>query len=99
MLHIIIAGGVKSLERQYKDLGKQHGAKCTLFNRNVPSLAKRIRNASAVILFTNEISHKMASNCSKTCKKYSICIKRLSSSSMCKLEQALKEISDSLKSA
>ncbi|WP_319475801.1 DUF2325 domain-containing protein [Marispirochaeta aestuarii] len=98
-MKIVIAGGIKSMERQYKELSRQHGAKCTLFNRNVPDLAKRIRNANAVIVFTNEVSHKMASNCSKTCKKYSICIRRLSSSSMCKLEQALTEIVSNQKSA
>ncbi len=99
MTRIIIAGGVKSLERQYKELSRQYGAKCKLFNRYVPDLAKRIRSANAVIVFTNEVSHKMSSNCSRICKKYSICIKRLSSSSMSKLEQALNEIKSLEKTA
>lgn len=89
---VAIAGGVKKMECEYIRLTRKHGVKCKLFNQKVPEFNKRIENVDAVILFTGTVSHKMARSCCQVCKKNSIVLKRVHSSSINQLEKVLSEI-------
>lgn len=89
---VAIAGGVKSIERNYLSLLKRQGVKGKAFNREVPDLRKRIEQVDAVILFTGTVSHKLAKACTSVCRKKGITIKRLHSSSMNQLEKAVIEL-------
>lgn len=89
---IAIAGGIKGLERNYVDITNQHGFKCKVFNRNVPDLSKKIMSVDAVILFTDTVSHKVALQCNRICKKCDIKIRRVHSSSITQLEKTVLEL-------
>lgn len=89
---IAVVGGVKGIERNYKESIEKHGIKCKMFNQKSPDFDKKIKNVDAVIIFTNTVSHKMSIECSKICKKNNIILKQPHSSSICKLEEALNEI-------
>ena len=89
---IYFEGRIKEIERHYKESIEKHGIKCKIFNTKSPDFDKKIKNVDAGIVFTNTVSHKMAAECSKIFRKNNIIIKTPHSSSMCKLEEAVKEI-------
>ncbi len=91
---IAIAGGVKSLERNYKNLGKKYGIKCKLYNQKVPDLSKRIKYLDAIVIFTKTVSHKMVEICKRVCKKNDISLKILNSSSLTQLEKSIVELKE-----
>ncbi|TDT71582.1 uncharacterized protein DUF2325 [Hypnocyclicus thermotrophus] len=93
---IVIAGGIKGIEREYKNISKKYGFKCKIFNENVPNFNKKIKNVDAVVMFTGTVSHKISKKCCAVCKKNDICLKRMHSSSINQLELALQEISSEI---
>jgi hypothetical protein len=96
VMYIAIAGGVKGIEREYKNISKKYGFKCKIFNKNVPDFDKKIKNVDAVVMFTGTVSHKISKKCCALCKKNDICLKRMHSSSINQLEIALKEICEEI---
>lgn len=93
---IAIIGGVKGMEREYKDVIEKYGCKYKIFNQKVPDFDKKIKNVDGVILFTGTVSHKMAVDCCKLCKKNGVCLYRQHSSSINKLEEALEGIKETI---
>ena len=89
---VAVVGGVKSLEYNYKMILKQNSNRFKLFNKMTPDFDKRIKNVDSVIMFTSTISHKMATNCRKLCRRKNILLVACHSSSINGLKVALKEI-------
>lgn len=89
---VAIIGGVKGIEREYKDIMKNNDLKCKIYNQKCPDFEKKIKNCEACILFTRTVSHKMAVSCSKVCKKNNIKLIRLNSSSINSLKESIEEI-------
>jgi len=94
---VAIVGGVKGIEREYKQMMKIYGLKCKIFNKKVPDFKKRIQNVDALILLTNTVSHKLSTQSLKVCRDNKILLKRTHSSSLTKLEQTIKEIKNDIK--
>jgi len=89
---IAIIGGIKGIEREYKNLMDEHNLRCRIYNKTCPSFQKKIKNCEACILFTNTVSHKLSLSCTKICKKNNIKLIRVHSSSLNKLRESLCEI-------
>ena len=89
---IAIVGGVKGIEREYKEVMKANDLKCRVYNQTCPNFEKKIKNCEACILFTGTVSHKLSSACSKVCKKNNIKLIRLHSSSINKLKESIEKI-------
>ena len=91
-MRIALVGGVKGIEREYKDVFQACDFKCKIFNTKCPQFDKKIKNCDACILFTNTVSHKLSKESSKVCKKNNINLIRVHSSSINKLKEVLKNI-------
>lgn len=93
MNSLAIVGGVKGIEREYKELAKQYNFKCKLFNTKCPCFDKKIQQVDACILFTNTVSHKLSKESCKVCKKNNIPMIKTHSSSINKLKESLEQLS------
>ncbi len=91
-MSIAIVGGIRSLERKYKDFLKKKKYRTKIFNQMQPEFVKRIKAVDAVIIFSDTVSHKLAVNCRKVCKKNNICLINSSAGSICNLEKAVDEV-------
>jgi len=91
---VAIVGGVKGIEREYKEIMKANDLKCRVYNQNCPNFEKKIKNCEACILFTGTVSHKLSLATNKVCKKNKIKLIRLHSSSVNKLKESITEIID-----
>lgn len=89
---VAIVGGVKGIEREYKDVAKVCNCKCKLFNQKCPQFDKKIKSVDACILFTNTVSHKLSKESCKICKKYGIKVVKMHSSGITGLKQTLEEL-------
>ncbi len=88
---IALVGGIKGIERDYKDMAKQYNVKYKIFNQNVPKLCKKIENVDLIVLCTGTVSHSMARACNKVCKKRDIKIERVVYASLSGLEKIIKK--------
>jgi effector-binding domain-containing protein len=89
---IAIIGGVKGMEREYKEILEKNGCKYKIFNQKMPDFDKKIKNVDGVIIFTNTVSHKLTTNCVALCRKKGILMARTHSSSINKLEKSIETI-------
>jgi len=89
---IVIVGGIKGIEFEYKGLMKKNNLKCKIYNQNCPNFEKKIKNCEACIMFTNTVSHKLSISCNKVCKKNNIKLIRVHSSSINKLKESIEEV-------
>jgi len=89
---IAVIGGVKGMEREYKEILEKKGCKYKIYNQKVPDFNKKIKNVDGVVIFTGTVSHKLALNCASICRKNGICIARPHSSSINKLEESIENI-------
>ncbi len=88
---IALVGGIKGIERDYKKIAKRYNVKYKIFNQNVPDFCKKIKNVDMVVLCTGTVSHSMALNCNKVCKKNNIKLERVVYASLSKLEEVIAQ--------
>lgn len=89
---VAIIGGIKGIEREYKNTVEEYNLRCKIYNKTCPSFEKKIKNCEACILFTNTVSHKLSLSCKKICRKNSIKLISVHSSSLNKLKESLGSI-------
>ncbi len=58
-MSVVIIGGNECMERNYRNLCKQHGCRAKVFCKYKTGMGDRIGDADLMILFTNTVSHKM----------------------------------------
>lgn len=92
MTSVAIVGGVKGIEREYKEVAKEFNCRCKLFNKKCPQFDKKIKNVDACILFTNTVSHKLSTESCKICKKNGIKIIKIHSSGITGLKETFKDL-------
>jgi hypothetical protein len=91
-MQVALVGGVKGIEREYKEVFMSEDLKCKVFNTKCPQFDKKIKNCDACIIFTNTVSHKLSKESLKVCKKNDIKFIRVHSSSLNKLKEAVLEL-------
>ncbi|PID29200.1 MAG: hypothetical protein CR982_03335 [Candidatus Cloacimonadota bacterium] len=96
-MNIALLGGVKSLERKYKDIMKKHSCKVKLFNKYVPDMEKRMRSVDAVVLFSDTSSHKMVNTSQMMCKRKKIKMLRIKNGSISCLEESIAQLVEELR--
>ncbi len=56
---IALIGGMDRLERHYIEEAEKIGVDLRVFTRQEANIASKIRNADAMLIFTNKVSHKV----------------------------------------
>ncbi len=57
-MSVVIIGGNECMERQYKNICKNHGCKSKVFCKYKTGMESRIGQPDLMILFTHTVSHK-----------------------------------------
>ncbi len=89
-MSVVIVGGNDRMHFQYKSLCKGHNCKVKVFTQMPGNFKNQIGSPDLLILFTNTVSHKMASCAISEALKNNIVVERCHSSS----SSALKKILD-----
>jgi len=82
---VAVIGGMSRLERHYIDEARKFGIKLRIFNSSGISMQSGIKNADAVILFTNKISHRAKREVMKITRKRDISVFMYHSCGVCTL--------------
>ncbi len=90
-MSIIIIGGNDRMHSQYKTLCKEHNCKVKVFTQMPGKLKNQIGRPDLLILFTNTVSHKMASCAIQEAAKNNIIVERCHSSSSSALKKILSQ--------
>lgn len=89
-MSIVIVGGHDRMVRQYMDICKCFKCKAKVFTQMPADFKNKIGRADLMVLFTNTVSHKMASGAVQEAKKNNIPMVHCHSSSSCALKRILE---------
>ncbi|MCR5481967.1 MAG: DUF2325 domain-containing protein [Clostridia bacterium] len=88
-MSIVIVGGNECMERQYREICKNHGCKSKVFCKYRAGMESRIGRPDLLILFTHTVSHK-AVHCAVSNVPHTTDIVRSHSSSQAALQEILE---------
>lgn len=88
---IVVIGGHDRMHDVYREVGDRHGYKMKIFTQMASRFNKSIGDPSAIVLFTNTVSHKMAIMATKEAKRKKIPLLRCATSSKSSLEEILMQ--------
>lgn len=71
-MSIVLVGGHERMARRYDEIAGQEGHKLKIFNQMPTCFEKRIGSPDAIVIFTNEVSHKMVKIAQREGKRLSI---------------------------
>ncbi|MBH1941805.1 DUF2325 domain-containing protein [Mobilitalea sibirica] len=91
-MSILLIGGHERMENIYIKKGKEKGHKLKVMSKMKTDFSKRIGNPDAIIIFTNEVSHKMVIAAESAAKKNDVAIIKCHTSSQSALKNILEEI-------
>lgn len=91
-MSIIIFGGHDRMERIYIDEAKKLGLKAKVYTYGRNDIEKSVGNTDRVLIFTDTISHKIASTVSKEAKRKSIPVVVCHNSSKTSFKKTIEEI-------
>jgi ABC-type uncharacterized transport system substrate-binding protein len=89
---IVLIGGHERMHELYKEVCREQGHSLKVFTTMPARLEKAIGQPSAIVLFTNTVSHSMVNLAVKTAKKRKIPVVRAHSSSKDSLATALRSL-------
>ena len=90
-MSVVIIGGNDRMHSQYKSVCKAHNCKVKVFTQMPGKFKNQIGLPDLLILFTNTVSHKMASSAIQEASKNNILVARCHSSSSSALKKILAE--------
>lgn len=90
-MSVVIVGGNDRMHSQYKSLCKGHNCKVKVFTQMPGNFKNQIGSPDLLILFTNTVSHKMASSAVAEAIKNNAAIERCHSSSSSALKKILEQ--------
>ena len=76
-MSIVLVGGHERMARKYCEIADQEGHSLKIFSKMPASFEKKIGTPDAIVIFTNEVSHKMVKIAQNKAKK--LCIPVLKS--------------------
>lgn len=71
-MSIVLVGGMDRLGEKYRDVARQEGMELHVFSQLERSMAARIRQADAVVIFTNKVSHPARNEAVTAAKKQGV---------------------------
>ncbi len=96
-MSFVLVGGHDRMHREYKDIGKEKGAKVKVFTQLPTRFDKCIGFPDAMLIFTKTVSHKMLRIAEKEARRKNILLIKSHSSSGSALKRAIEEINIKLK--
>ncbi|MCT4509671.1 MAG: DUF2325 domain-containing protein [Tepidibacter sp.] len=91
-MSIVIYGGHDRMERIYINEAKKHGVKAKVYTYGRNDMTKSIGKSDGIVIFTDTISHKVASTVSKEAKKRNIPVVVCHNSSKTSFKNTIKEM-------
>lgn len=88
-MSIVLVGGMDRLGEQYHKEAKIHGMELRIFSQASLNMASKIKNADAVVIFTNKVSHKARNEALVAAKKQGIPVYMHHACGVCTLRQCL----------
>ncbi len=84
-----LIGGMDRLERHYIEEAKKMGVDLRVFTRQEANIGSKIKNADAMVIFTNKISHKVKAQAIKEARSNGIPVHMQHSCGVCSLRNCL----------
>lgn len=91
---VAVIGGMKRLDRHYRNEAKRQGIKLSVFNRLERGMTTRISRADAIVVFTNKVSHNARNEAVDIAKKNGIPLFMYHSCGLCTLRECLHCLQD-----
>jgi hypothetical protein len=86
---VALIGGMDRLERHYIEEAEKMGIDLRVFTRQEANIGSKIRNADAMLIFTNKVSHKVKTQAIKEAKANGIPVHMQHSCGVCALRNCL----------
>ena len=91
MSKLVIIGGRDCMACKYKELCEQYNCKAKVFTQVPKNLEQKIGSPDIVVLFINNVSHRMVNCALNEAKRKNISVIRCHTSSAAALKQILEE--------
>jgi hypothetical protein len=88
-MNIALIGGIDRLERHYQEEAVRVGVDLRVFNTTEVNIGAKLRQADALVIFTNKISHQMKKKAVSAAKSNNIPIFMHHSCGVCTLRDCL----------
>ncbi len=92
-MSVILVGGVDRLGSQYQKEASKMGMQLQIFSQMENNMVSRIKNADAVVIFTNMVSHKARNRAVTLAKDSKVPVFMHHACGVCSLRQCLKCLS------
>ena len=90
-MSIVIVGGNERMTCQYENICRSFGYKAKIFPKENGSMKKKMGTPDLLVLFTNTVSHKMATSAISEAKRNGTEVERIHSSSATALQNILEK--------
>ncbi len=88
-MNIALIGGMERLERHYQEEALRAGVDLKIFNISELNIGAKLRQADAVVIFTNKVSHSMKKQAVDAAKANEIPVFMHHSCGVCTLRDCL----------
>ncbi len=89
-MSIVLVGGMDRLGEQYQKEAKNHGVELRIFSQAEHNMGCKIKNADAVVIFTNKVSHHARNEAVAAAKRHGIPVFMHHACGVCTLRECLK---------
>ncbi len=89
-MSIVLIGGMDRLAQHYRREAKKHGHQITIYSTENSKIAKSIKAADAVVLFTNKVSHGARNKAVDSAKKQGVPVYMYHSCGLCTLRNCFE---------
>ena len=89
-MSIILVGGMDRLGGQYRKEARLQGMDLQIFSQAASGMGAKIKNADAVVIFTNKVSHQAKNEAFTAAKKCGIPVFMHHACGVCTLRECLK---------
>ena len=84
---VSVIGGMDRLERHYRSEAEKFGIELTVFNASAVKMASKVKNADAVVIFTNKVSHRARKEVMNTARSRNLPVYQYHSCGVCTLRE------------
>lgn len=89
-MSIVLIGGMDRLAVQYQKEAKSRGVNLHIFSQAEQGMGKKIKNADAVVIFTNKVSHRAKNEAFAAAKNSGVPVYMHHACGVCTLRECLK---------
>lgn len=86
-MSITLIGGMDRLKRHYIHEAEKFGIELQVFNTSEIGIASKMKNADAVVIFTNKVSHRARKEVMNTARSRNIPVYQYHSCGVCTLRE------------